>query len=134
MLPDQLYGFDAAGDGDLSVVVLRRDGDHWRVESTDGPHHRDLSRVVARIAGEPPPRPSAVDDRPWAEVVDEWMAKHQGTALQLTDEQREIVQATFKRLLAEGKLTLSAARTARIYADALTTPEGAVVRGESPRS
>lgn len=108
MTDDQpVFGFDGTADGTMTVVTLRRDPEHgWQVETVDGPEHPDLSaiagRLVARIA-EPRPAPATP---PLDELVEQWMAKHQGTTFQLTDEHRATVEATFRRLVTEGKLTL----------------------------
>ena len=129
MLDDQPYfGFDASADGGLTVVMMRRtENGRWQVENVDGPDNEDLSRVVARIAGDhAPAEPEWVcedcgyhntggicthcgrprNKQPWADLVAAWMDRHQGTTFQLTAEQRRIVQATFERLTAEGKIRL----------------------------
>ncbi len=114
MHPDQpVFGFDASADGgELTVVVLRRDGEHWQVEHCDPPDPPDppdMSRVVARI-GQPRPAGGPLAARlaaapPLHDQVTAWMDTHVGTTLELTDEQRALVQATFTRLAADGKIT-----------------------------
>jgi hypothetical protein len=122
------FGFDAAADGELAVVMMRRGEDgSWQVEQAHGPQNEDMSRVVARICAQHPApaepewacegcgyhntggicthcgRPA---NPPLTDQVAAWMAKHGDITMQLTDEQQAIVHATFGRLISEGKLRL----------------------------
>jgi hypothetical protein len=101
-----IFGFDAAADGDVTVTMLRRTDAGWQVEHVYDP--RDASRMVATVAGTPRPWPvpEPPATEPWPDLVDRWMNAHQDITFQLTDEQRDIVRATFERLIAEGKLAL----------------------------
>lgn len=101
-LPDRIYGFDGAGDDTTVVVMQRRPGEDWQVESI---YPDRGGRVVARI-GAPPDAPAIQQTAfAWTEEVAKWMTEAGKLTFTLTEEQRDLLARTFSRLHAEGHLT-----------------------------
>jgi hypothetical protein len=98
-----LVGFDPGGpDDDLVVVVLRqKPGEPWQLEHVNAPPQADTSWIARLTASYRP----AYKPPPLAELVEQWTAADRPPDFRLSDEQRELLAATYIQDVAAGRLS-----------------------------
>lgn len=113
-----LFGVDATAGGDDFLIVMSRPGPghHWRVEHTLG-GTSDTDRMVRELIGRHCDLPESstgllpaltradnqapTDDRPLADLVQDWMAEFMGAEFTLDAEQLDWL----RRAYADGEVT-----------------------------
>lgn len=92
-----LFGVDPAGSGG-DVVVVERRGGRWVVL------HPEPEPVVPALHPEPPRVMRWRETICWRDTVKGWIQEHREGEFVLDEAQRHMVEETYARLVAEGKL------------------------------
>ncbi len=101
-LPEQIIGFDGSSSTDDVVVLARTPGGQWRIVH---PEPADTSWIPAAVE-----RGMAVQHTGLARQVSEWLARHCGEHVELSDWQVAMVEraysfAGFAGQAAAGRIT-----------------------------